>query len=330
MTGWIRLVYFGGTIGVSIFFVLSGFLLFRQIYRGNEPLNSAKLWDYTKKRLLRILPLYYFSLFFILFIFRNDLLLADNNIKIIIYNLLFLRDFYRTGASISIDPVYWTLIVEMHFYFILPIFYFFFHKYQKIWLFFVPIILGLIYRIGVTLFVSTKTSAVLLFTPAVFDFFAFGMFGAYLYNNRSKLIDYLSKSYLQWGLFVGFFLFIYLYNLDYFSNIWYILQPTVFGAIIMLFMLSFVGNEKTPLVRVFTSSPILFIAKISFSIYIWHAIIINNVEYLDISNVSKFLLDIILTLIIATISYYLIEAPFLNLKARTTKNFTNIKNEVKI
>ena len=50
----------------------------------------------------------------------------------------------------------------------------------------------------------TKTSAVLLFTPAVLDFFAVGMLGAYLYNNRSKLIAYLGKAHMQWGLFVSF------------------------------------------------------------------------------------------------------------------------------
>lgn len=311
---WHRLVYFSGTVGVSVFFVLSGFLLFYQMYKKNEALNFTRLSDYIKKRCLRILPLYYFSLFFILFVFRHDILLGENSLRTIMFNLLFLRDFYRSGPSISINPVYWTLIIEMHFYVLLPFFYYLFHRYKKISLFFVLILLGIAYRTSIVILMADPGVPFLLLTPANFDFFAFGMFGGYLYVERGRLVGYIGKNLSQVILLSIFTLFVYFYDLSYFSKIPYVFAPTLFGLIIMLCILSFLINEKSLLGRLFTSKPVLFIAKISYSIYIWHAIVIGKIENLLISNNEKLVLNIIVTFAVSTVSYYLVEAPFIKLK----------------
>ncbi len=312
-----RFIYFGGTVGVSVFFVLSGFLLFYQLYKKDEPLTTSRLWTYVKKRLFRILPLYYFSLFFIVFVLRHDILFADGGIRTIINNILFIRDIRPDGApKLTINPVYWSLVVEMHFYILLPIFYYIFYKIKKIYLFFLVILLGVAYRSILVFVIEDPTMQFLRFTPANFDFFAWGMLGAYFYIHRNKWVTYMGKPYVQVLYVIAFTLFVRLYDLEFYPTISYIGAPVFLGFLTAGAMLSFLVNERSFFSRVCSAKPVLFIAQISFSIYIWHSIIISYVDVLPISNGMKFLLNIGTVLVVSTLSYYLIEAPFLKLKDR--------------
>lgn len=312
-----KLVYICGTVGVSIFFVLSGFLLFYQMYKKREALNKDSLKDYFKKRLLRILPLYYFSIFFIVIFFRSDILTIDGGIKTIIYNLFFARELHSDGATkITINPVYWSLIIEMHFYFILPIFYYFFYKKQHVFWFGALALLGILYRVCLVVFSSHPTMQFLRLTPANLDFFAFGMLGAYMYVRYRERLQFLGRKNFQIACLVIFMLFIYFYNLDFVPTVAYIFAPTFFGLLASSWIFSFLLNEESSLVKLFTCKPMLFIARISFSIYVWHFIVIERLEYVKISNITKFILSIIITLVFSTITYYLVEAPFLKLKSK--------------
>ena len=308
-----RFVYFGGTVGVSMFFVLSGFLLFYQMIDRDEPVTKAMLWRYAKKRMLRILPLYYFSLFFIILFLKPDILFVPDGLRSILFNLFFLRGIKGSngGGTITIDPVYWTLVIEMHFYVLLPIFYYIFRKYKKMLWFFILILIGLAYRIAVIAVFKSPSMQLLRFTPANFDFFAFGMLGAYLYANYGRLFEFIGKSYLQMLSLLVFLLFWRFYDFDFLPTSAYVLMPILLGAILMFCLLSFVVNAKTFLSKLFTSTPMLFVAKISFSIYVWHALVIQKVDGLLVSNNAKFLLSVIITLIVSTVSYYAVEAPFL-------------------
>lgn len=315
---WYRLVNKSGTVGVSVFFILSGFLLFYQMYKKKEALTAIEVKEYIKKRLLRILPLYYFSIFFIVLFLRHDILFAADGLRSIIYNLLFIRGINGTGwlggSTIPINPVYWSLVIEMHFYLLLPIFYYIFYKYKKIRWFFLLALAGLAYRIFLVILVKSPSMQFLRLTPANFDFFALGMLGAYLYVNRGKWFEFVSKKYIQWLALILFVVFMYFYDLEFYPTVAYVFAPVFLSLIVVFGMLSFLGNEQSFLAKIVTCSPMLFIAKISFSIYIWHAIVINKVGGLPLSNDLKFVLNVAITLVVSTLTYYVIEAPFLKLK----------------
>lgn len=315
---WLTFVNAAGTVGVSVFFILSAFLLFYQLYKDGKGLDAERLKEYARKRLLRILPLYYFSIFFIVLFVRHDILFSGDVFRTIAYNLAFIRGIKNSsggGGTIPINPVYWSLVVEMHFYFILPIIYYLFYKTKKLFPFFIMIGLGLIYRALVTFAWGHPTMQFLRFTPANFDFFAFGMLGAYFFVNRQKhkWVQCLGNIYVQTSLFVAFFVFVYFYDLEFRPTLAYIFAPLLLGFIGSLSILSFLVDESTTLAKALTVKPIRFLAKISFSVYIWHPIVIGKVSELPITNLSKFYVSIIAVTIFATISYYLIEAPFLNL-----------------
>lgn len=312
-----RLIYFSGTVGVSIFFVLSGFLLFYQMYKNNEPLNKERLLQYIQKRALRILPLYYFSLFFIVLALRHDILFGSGGVRTIINNILFIRDIHPDGTpKLTINPVYWSLVVEIHFYILLPIFYFIFYKLQKVYLFFLVALLGVLYRSILVFVVGDPSMQFLRFTPANFDFFAFGMLGAYLYIHRGRWFNYIGKTFIQALSLLALVVFVRFYDLDFLPTVSYIFAAPILGILVTFSMLSFLANEQTYIARVCNSRPILFIAQISFSIYIWHTIVFGYVEALVVSNAVKIALNIGITLTVSIITYYLIEAPFLRLKRR--------------
>ena len=312
-----RLVYMCGTVGVSIFFVLSGFLLFYQLYKEQQGLDWKRARQYAYKRLLRILPLYYASIVIIVLFLRPYILGMPGGLAALFDNFLFFRRFHAEGApKITINPVYWSLVIEMHFYFLLPIFYYLFYKTQRVFWFFLPVCTGVLYRLAVIFFVAVPSSQMLRLTPANFDFFAFGMLGAYLYVKRYSWLGWFKKDLVQAGSLILFLVFIYFYDLDFGKTVSYIFMPVIFGLLAMVCILSLLMNEDTKISRFLTSIPMLFIAKISFSVYIWHAIVIECVEKLSMTNMFKFILDVVFTVIISVISFYCIENPFLKNKSK--------------
>lgn len=108
----------GGT-GVTLFFILSGFLLFRPYI---QALLFQKDWPQSKlyylRRVLRIFPGYFFSLF-ILVMFTKPDLIQPHNWGLLVPFLTFTMGFYNSADLIN-GP-YWTLAVEFQYYLILPL-----------------------------------------------------------------------------------------------------------------------------------------------------------------------------------------------------------------
>jgi peptidoglycan/LPS O-acetylase OafA/YrhL len=109
----------GGT-GVTLFFVLSGFLLFMPfakalLFQTNWPLAGV----FYMRRVLRILPAYYVSLFLII-LFQHPEYLHRDHLKNLVLFLTFFMDSSRATFR-QLNGPYWTLATEWQFYMILPL-----------------------------------------------------------------------------------------------------------------------------------------------------------------------------------------------------------------
>jgi peptidoglycan/LPS O-acetylase OafA/YrhL len=110
----------GGNTGVTLFFVLSGFLLFLPYARAllaAQPWPSARI--FYLRRAWRILPGYYASLFMIVTLQQPQYLAPSHWHELLLF-LVFFMD--STPATFQhLNGPYWTLAIEWQFYLLLPV-----------------------------------------------------------------------------------------------------------------------------------------------------------------------------------------------------------------
>jgi peptidoglycan/LPS O-acetylase OafA/YrhL len=107
-----------GWMGVDLFFVLSGFLITTQIgNRYNGLIDRSGFADYMKRRVLRIIPAYYFMLFVAGLGLIPLYPVAQGMLGFrLTYHMLFLQDYLPSNIIVA----FWSLGVEEKFYLIAP------------------------------------------------------------------------------------------------------------------------------------------------------------------------------------------------------------------
>ena len=112
-----------GAIGVEMFFVISGFLISLQLYKYKSDIDTkiSSLKNTIKvfyiRRILRIFPLYYFTLIIATLINKGELQDA------LIWNFTYTTNFYfiKIQHWPAIFSQFWSLSVEEHFYIFWPL-----------------------------------------------------------------------------------------------------------------------------------------------------------------------------------------------------------------
>lgn len=110
-----------GSAGVDIFFVISGFVMSTSVGRSiGIPANGWKDgWTFLKRRLLRIVPLYWFyTLAKVAVLIAVPVLAARSSVDLshLLYSLFFIPVVSPWGPIEPLLPVGWTLNFEMLFY----------------------------------------------------------------------------------------------------------------------------------------------------------------------------------------------------------------------
>lgn len=256
-----------GFLGVQLFFLISGFVVYMSLE------NSTSFKQFIFKRWLRLFPamllatlLIYFSASF--FFERPK---GIPNIENILPGLLFIDPVWLSQLlSKNIDPLegsFWSLFVEVKFYFIFGISYFYFRSkaiYFLAFLFFIAVFIEIAKHFNIH-------SYGLYFLNTMDETFVnFGWFaaGAWFYQSRKTLNrDHLLMSILL-GTLSSFYMGMHIYYKGYGSG--YGLATAAF-LIYAIFILSF---QVKLLVAIFSSKILVFMGFISYPLYLIHESII--------------------------------------------------------
>ena len=184
-----------GGLGVSFFFVLSGFLISYLLMAEKEYTGRIHVKSFYIRRALRIWPLYYFCVFFGFVIFpilkRKFGQIPDETADPILCSL-FLNNFnaLKNGPpDASVLSVLWSVAIEEQFYFIWPLLFYITPPKRYVYLFCIVILISIIFRA----FFGAKGVDIDLHSLGVISDMAIGGLGAYLALNSKKVLAFFEN-----------------------------------------------------------------------------------------------------------------------------------------
>ena len=322
-TGNIHIDFFlkSGGIGVTFFFVLSGFLITYILLYEKEHQKKISLKKFFARRILRIWPLFYLMIAFAYLSpyilnalnlpfniegYKPDLLTSiffGENYKMMITNT------FPDGAPLR---VMWSLCIEEHFYILWAVILYFIST-KKI----PHLIISSIIIANISRQIYTHLGIVHLDLFSHLDYFAFGAIPAYILMHKKSLLKYLEiipryLKYIFLILTVAIVFIIPNINLVIIEH----LSPFILSLLFSVTILFTLGNNSIHI------NDNLWFSKLgiyTYGLYLYHTImvllLIQVFKYLSFSN--WYLLGITslhITIGISIISYHLFEKQFLKLK----------------
>lgn len=307
-----------GEHGVTIFFVLSGFLITFLLLKEFQKTRTIKIKEFYIRRLLRIWPLYYLYITLVLIFTYTTININEN----IFYYLTFFANvpFIKGTAYPAMDHL-WSISVEEQFYLFWPFLFLFFVK--KNFIKNILLIITLLSTIRILLwFLIPFSIPALISVVNRFDCMMIGALGAYLFYKKSFIINMIDNKFIQLGAWLVVILLI-INKLSFFNSIIEIFLIELITVIIIIGQI----NKVNRIVNL-ENKLMSYLGKLSFGIYVYHPLLLvlfsdifkNNITLTDENElvyfVGIFTFSITLTIIISHISYYYFEIKFLKIKEK--------------
>jgi peptidoglycan/LPS O-acetylase OafA/YrhL len=299
-----------GRIGVTVFFVISGFLITSLLLNEYSKNNSISISGFYTRRALRILPVFILYTTFILTIGRVTLSNSE-----LLHTYTFTGNFDDPKRPWYIFHL-WTLSVEEQFYLFWPAIFILFRKFLKPTLF-VFIIYSCITRVIAYKFPEYAT---VILAPyfAEGDAIMIGALGGILlFENPSIIKHKVFSSYLlQLAALILIGTFVYLSGYGKLAKISLPFGNTVISFSILFLIFSYITPSEKVVYKVLNSKVMVHIGVLSYSIYIWQQYFMSS-EHLSV--LRFFPLNILTIYLVSFVSYYLWESRFLKLKQYLSK-----------
>ncbi len=323
-------IFPNGALGVNVFFVLSGFLITRILLEQKkkaEQKSEPKLslvGNFIMRRSIRIFPIYYLLLFVLFLLDYPEF--RKNAVYYLTYTSNFL--FYSEQNFLGYLSHVWSLAVEEQFYLFWPWLMLYIPKKFLPYLIAFFIVLG----ISFTYIVTEHGWWSVILTPSCFDAFGLGALLSYILVYRNEwLVTY--HSVLNAGALVAIVLFVLM--LFFPVNI----PMRTIHAVMALWLVTyclFPANNKL-LNGILNIRFLMFMGKISYGIYLYHLFIpllrvtleesfaAWDIDFLFNRSMPSiirrewiFLQEWVFVLLLAGLSWVVIEKPINSLKERFT------------
>ncbi len=326
-----------GEHAVTLFFVLSGFLITYLLLSEKEATQTIGIKNFYWRRILRIWPLYYLIIYGAFFLFPHvDLFyvpnFTDHIPEFYVLKSILYFGFVPNVAIVILTPVAlahhtWSIGVEEQFYLVWPVIVKYMKKLVIIFLAIIITYLSIkvityaIWKFGY--FTNDNVSRQLGFIVyrvvelTRIDSMAIGAIGAYLFINKQLPSKIIFAWYFQISLYIiTVFLLINYPDMGVFTS-------EIFSILFILIILNLALNKNTILNLEF---PVLKkMGRISYGIYMYHpiviALVINIIGAYSINNIWMdnmiiYIAVIVITLLVSWISYRYVEKRFLGMKDR--------------
>jgi peptidoglycan/LPS O-acetylase OafA/YrhL len=335
-------------IGVAVFFLISGFLLYRPFVvahlAGERDPVTRSFWI---RRLLRIVPAYWVALFVTTTVLHEAM--GPGGWKAYAAHYLFAQIYFPNQIEGGITQA-WTLCVEMSFYFLLPVYAVIVGRRRQqqspgqrlrraVVGLLALVVLSLVWRFAVLSFQGhgALLSAMTVWLPAELDLFALGMalaaWSAWTHQHDSEP-RWMSSRWFPWASWllalVAFFGVSHLglsrealYNKTYLD----IVRQTLYGLFSFFLLLPAVfGPQHRGLIRRGLQWwPVASLGVISYGVYLWHQTLIDQLVkyypqwfgmrlFFDVGFWGMFGEIAGAAVLVASVSYFVVERPALSAK----------------
>lgn len=330
----------GGFLGVDIFFVISGFLITGIIIKEIQQ-NSFSLKQFYTRRIKRIYPAFITVMALVSFIASVIFIYNDFNQlrKTIELATAFLSNFYLGltqgyfDLSANENPVLhiWSLAVEEQYYLIFPLILILaYKKFREIKVLFI-ITLILFFILLATSFIPANFYKEVLHQPNIYYLsnlrFPELLVGSLLaiYHNLSNKVQLSKQVNNILAILSTLLLFSCLFLMN--NDIAFIPGVTLILPCIFTALIIHTTSQNNIIKLCLSNKAIVFIGKISYSLYLYHWIFIAFAYYItgekQINNQSIAIVTV-LTIIFSVLSYYLIEQPIRKSKLNFKQSFLYI------
>lgn len=317
-----------GWLGVDLFFVLSGYLIFKSLIKIQEENSRVQSYGrYALKRILRTFPLYYaiIALYVLVIASSHTDRLSFTDFWI---HFIFIQDYF--GANI-LSPL-WSLATEEKFYLLAPLMLFVLKRFSVGQVITSLLALMLIITIIKTAGVyghEGKFSFNKFFlqyrAPFHYAMVSIGVGVVVAYMEQIKLPKWFpALGFVSIIAIVLILCFVDLYYPEqwHWIGVWHFITVILFGIL----MLTVIKQSGGPWVQILRGRFLRVIAVLSYSLYLSHMAILPWLYKLHkywirseeawVHSLTFFIMYIGLSLALALILHYLVEKPFLIIKDR--------------
>lgn len=310
----------GGFAGVDIFFVISGYLITRNI--ATEILESKfSLSGFYIRRIKRIVPAMVVVTFITTIASQFILLPADalDQARSAIFSLLSMANVYFwlfqdtsyfAAGSDQIPLLHlWSLGIEEQFYLFWPLLMILLFKCKKylVNIFIIVVVIVSSFVLGELIYRGHPSFAYYMLPSRAGELLIGGVSALFIlkYNKLhptgifAEALSVIGIIFLFWSLFS-------ISEQDVFPGL-NAIPPTLGAALLII---SGYG-QSTIASKVLSFKPLVWIGLISYSAYLWHWPLLTFLHYIDIYvNITVGVLVIIITFILAWLTYKYVETPF--------------------
>ncbi len=311
-----RHLYFG-SLGVMIFFVLSGFLITSMLLKEHRKSGSISLRNFYRRRAYRIFPTFYTCWILTTIV---ECLVHQYRWKTSVVSFFYLMDYGRALFPLPMRPylhlwISWSLAIEEKFYLLWPLLLLLLLKHRStIIRTMCLIIMGLwIYR--AILFLGFHVSWEYLYSA--FEMRADALLTGCLLSilaERDATRTLFSRA-LRWQWLAAIpalalaLIVIFPASSPSLSLLFWTLEPPIIAVSLIQFV--YWGGKSWSICG---SAVVRFIARISYALYLYHPLASQIIYSLHIPHLGYS--SFALTLAMSTASYYFIERPFMRMRDR--------------